>query len=313
MAVVFREASYPPLEELTATAPNGAVIGVVGEDGSGKTALLRLAAGAGKPLTGEVSVTEPGRFLGPGDALNLAPAGTLAIDHTLARCDALVRARALISLERLRREGGTVFLSSHDPQLLREFCDEIWWLQEGRIASQGDPAEVLENYQRHIAGKLREWGKSITQPLSPSLRRGDGRAELQSVETLNSAGEPAMVWTSGAEVAVRVTVRFLREVNSPVVGIMIRTRIGFEVFGTNTELEETEIGKCRPGDSVRVTFRFRCNLCPQSYTVTAASHDPDGVWHDWMEDAIAFTVADNRHTAGVANLRATVTVERVGA
>jgi lipopolysaccharide transport system ATP-binding protein len=312
MAVVFRDAAYPPLEGVTATAPNGAVIGVIGEDGCGKNALLRLAAGTEQPLTGEVSLTEPGRFVGPGDSLNLAPVGTLAIDHSLARCDALVRARTLISLERLRRGGATVFISSHEPELLRELCDEVWWLAGGRISAQGDPREVLQQYQRHIAGKLREWGASISQPLAPSLRRGDGRAELRSVETLDAEGQPAMVWQSGSDVAVRVRLRFLREVEEPVAGIMIRTRIGFEVFGTNTELEQTAIGQCRPGEAVVVTFRFRCGLCPGDYTVTAASHDPDGVWHDWMEDAIAFTVVDDRYSAGVANLEAKVEIERPG-
>jgi hypothetical protein len=42
-----------------------------------------------------------------------------------------------------------------------------------------------------------------------------------------------------------------------------------------------------------VDFEFDCNLCPQFYTITAASHDPDGVWHDWMEDAVGFSVADS--------------------
>jgi lipopolysaccharide transport system ATP-binding protein len=95
-----------------------------------------------------------------------------------------------------------------------------------------------------------------------------------------------------------------------VIGIMIRTRIGFEVYGTNTELEGVHLGPCEAGDVRRVTFRFRCDLCPQEYSLTAASHDPDGIWHDWLEDAIAFSVADSRYTAGVANLRAAVDVER---
>ena len=36
------------------------------------------------------------------------------------------------------------------------------------------------------------------------------------------------------------------------VGIMIRTRIGMEVYGTNTELEKAEIWvRARPGNSRR--------------------------------------------------------------
>jgi lipopolysaccharide transport system ATP-binding protein len=34
------------------------------------------------------------------------------------------------------------------------------------------------------------------------------------------------------------------------------------------------------------------------------------VGHDWLDDAIAFAVADSRYTAGVANLRATVRIDR---
>ena len=64
------------------------------------------------------------------------------------------------------------------------------------------------------------------------------------------------------------------------------------------------------GDRLQLTFGFRCELCAEHYTLTVASHDPDGVWHDWLEDAVAFSVADSRYTAGVANLRATVSFTR---
>ena len=111
--------------------------------------------------------------------------------------------------------------------------------------------------------------------------------------------------------SVRITVRFNNDVENPVIGMMIRTRIGSEVYGTNTELERYPIGPIQAGQTLRITFRFACQLCPQEYTITAASHDPNGVWHDWMEDALAFSVADSRYTAGVANLRAEVLAERL--
>jgi len=160
---------------------------------------------------------------------------------------------------------------------------------------------------------MRDWGESQPSRLTPSLRRGDGRARIVNLEILNQQGRPTLVWQSGEPVSVRVTVEFQQPVADPVVGIMIRTRIGFEVYGTNTELEKLKLGPCQAGDRLAVTFWFRCDLCPQEYTLTAASHDPDGVWHDWMEDAVAFSVADTRYTAGVANLRARVSVERLGA
>jgi lipopolysaccharide transport system ATP-binding protein len=89
---------------------------------------------------------------------------------------------------------------------------------------------------------------------------------------------------------------------------MIRTRIGLNVYGTNTELEKLQLGPCAAGDGREISFAFRCELCPENYTLTVASHDPDGLWHDWLEDAVSFAVGDDRYTAGVANLRARVTV-----
>ena len=117
---------------------------------------------------------------------------------------------------------------------------------------------------------------------------------------------PSTIFRFGETMAIRVVVRFAERVEDPVIGIMIRTRIGMNVYGTNTELEKLKLGPVEAGRVICVTYRFVCTLCPAEYTVTAASHDPDGRWHDWMEDAVGFTVCDSRYTAGVANLRARV-------
>ena len=308
MSLRFRRVSAPPIREFDAAAPDGAVIGVIGEDGSGKGRLLRLAAGLEKPAAGSVE-GPAGKLLAPDGPLTPAASPLVCIEHTFARHDAVARARAAVALDRLRRSGSTVLLVSHEEELLRRLADEIWWIHEGRLAGRGDPAEMLAAYGKHVAAKVRAWGESATAPLAPRMRRGDGRAEVVRVETIGENGCPTMVWRSGELAVVRATVRFHEAVADPVVGMMIRTRIGVNVYGTNTELERLKLGPRAAGDTIQVTFAFRCELCPEEYTLTIASHDPDGVWHDWLEDAVAFAVADNRYTAGVANLRATVRLE----
>jgi lipopolysaccharide transport system ATP-binding protein len=226
-------------------------------------------------------------------------------DYTLDGLDLAARIRLQAETETKRRGGGTVVIRSSDVTALRSFVDEVWWLDAGSVRAKGDPDEVLRAYLRSALRNFAE-----TQQIPCAMRRGDGRARLVAIETLNDADEPVSLWHSGETARVRVTVRFAADVADPVVGIMIRTRIGMEVYGTNTELEKLKLGPCTAGDTRAVTFEFACNLCPQFYTITAASHDPDGVWHDWMEDAIGFSVADSRYTAGVANLRARVTCSR---
>jgi lipopolysaccharide transport system ATP-binding protein len=90
------------------------------------------------------------------------------------------------------------------------------------------------------------------------------------------------------------------------VGILIRTRIGMEVYGTNTRIENKRLGDFRAGDELEVDFQMECWLTPQPYTLTVATQDADGTSHDWLDDAIAFDVVDTRVAAGVANLRAQV-------
>lgn len=308
MAIVFRGVTCAPLDHLDVAAPDGVVIGVIGDADSGKSRLLRVAAGLDKPTAGMVKVSGDAKYLGPGDPLNLPPAPVLLIDRTFDVNDMLVRERATIALDRIRRAGGTMLVVSHDDTLIQRMADEVWWIHEGRLAGRGDPGEIVAAYHKHVSTRLRSWGDSIGATMTPRIRRGDGRAEIVRVETVGENGKPTMIWRSGERALVRVAVRFKEAVADPVVGIMIRTRIGLNVYGTNTELEQLKLGPCLPGATLELAFAFWCELCPGEYTLTVASHDPDGVWHDWLEDAVAFNVSDVRYTAGVANLRAQVSL-----
>jgi lipopolysaccharide transport system ATP-binding protein len=291
--IEFRDVMLPPLDGFRVQAPAGVIIGIAGDAGSGLEELLSLASGAAQTVKGEVVAT-----------------GVIVLDRTIALQDGVAQARELIRLDELRRSGSTILLPSYDDRLLEKLSDEVWWIDCGRLAAKGDPKETLAKYRKHVADRIRSWGETMPTRLAPSFRRGDGRAEVLSIETLGAEGRPTTVWKGGEEVTVRATIRFHDAVSGPVFGIMIRTQIGFEVYGTNTELEHVRIGPCAAGDVRIVTFAFDCALCPRAYTLTLASHDPDGTAHDWLEDAVAVTVTDDRYTAGVANLRAKVAVER---
>jgi lipopolysaccharide transport system ATP-binding protein len=276
---------------LQLTAPDGSIIGIIAEGPQSLVAPCAVVVGTGDPIP-----NSPGNFV---------------LDHALSRSDAVTKSQAVARLVQLRRAGATIALVSHDEALLESCADEIWWIGNGSLIERGDPADVLTRYRRHVAERLRVSGENNLPRLAPTMRNGDGRATLEQVELLGGNGAPSTVFRSGETVTIRVTVRFAGAVADPVVGIMIRTRIGLNVYGTNTELEQLKLGPVEKDDRVRVSYRLQCDLCPGEYTVTAASHDPDGVWHDWMEDAVAFSVTDSRYTAGVANLKARVEAEKL--
>src|ERR1700722_5201993 len=181
MSIEFKNVSAPPLTGFRAVAPSGAIIGVIGDKGSGVTELLKLACGILKPEEGEVVAAPERRFVALGEPLNLAPADVVALDQALATQDALVRMRTVTGLDRLRRAGTTVLLASHEERLLESLCDEVWWLDAGELAAKGDPKETLLRYRRVVAERVRSWGETIAPRLVPSARRGNGRAEVISI------------------------------------------------------------------------------------------------------------------------------------
>lgn len=308
MALSLKKVTYGPLDNVHASAPSGAIIGVIGEDDAGVSELMSLAAGVAKPTSGSVTAGKIRRLIGVRDPLDLSPADVIVLDQALALRDALTRARTAAQLDQMRRAGSTVLIASHDEELLERLCDEVWWLNQGKLQHRGDPRVVLAAWRKHIADQMRQWGESLPQALASHLGRGDGRAEIVRVETFGENGVPSRVWRSGEHVMVRIAVTFTGTVDKPVVGILLRNRIGLDVYGTNTELERLSVGPAKAGDVLKISVQFRCDLCAQEYTLTVASLDPDGTRHDWIDDAVSIIVTDSRHTLGVANLRAKMMV-----
>src|SRR5262249_3537731 len=149
-----------------------------------------------------------------------SPAPAILIDHTFARHDALTRDRAALALEALRRAGSTGGIVSHEGELLRRLADEGWGLAGGELAGRADPSEVLAAYRRHTAAKFRASAAGKTAPINPRMRRGDGRAEVLSIETIGENGCQTAIWRSGELASVKVRVRFAARVADPVVGMM---------------------------------------------------------------------------------------------
>jgi lipopolysaccharide transport system ATP-binding protein len=155
--------------------------------------------------------------------------------------------------------------------------------------------------------------ESLAVPLEYSYRHGDQQAVVAGVELFGETDQPVRVLRSGELARVRVVIHFREPHPRPVAGIMIRTRIGMEVFGTNTELEQTPLEPASRGDACEVNFQFPCWLAPQEYTLTVATQSPDGSSHDWLDDVLSFQVIDSRRVAGVVNLQVHVSARKLTA
>jgi lipopolysaccharide transport system ATP-binding protein len=231
----------------------------------------------------------------------------LVVDEALAVGDAVFANRCVRKFQELRQRKITVLFVSHDLGLVKQLSDRAILLVGGRIHAQGDPNQVINQY----IGLVLEKQRADAEPqeagqLTAGFRHGDRTSEILDVQLLDANGERVKVVPSGAPVRVRMRSVFHEPKADPMVGILIRNRIGMEVYGTNTRVEQITLGEFEAGDELDLEFRFECWLAPQQYTLTVATQNPDGSSHDWLDDVLAFEVVDARALAGVANLRAKV-------
>ena len=236
----------------------------------------------------------------------------LIVDEALAVGDAIFANRCIKKFEELKERKVTVLFVSHDLGLVKRLSDRAALMVDGRVAAYGFPSEVVNRYVGLVLERQererpqRGDADGETGFANSSHRHGDRASRVVSVDLLDAGDAPTRNLEPGEPVTVRVRARAERELIDPVVGILIRNRLGIDVFGTNTRIERVDLGRVAAGDTFEVEFTFDCLLTRQDYTLTVATQYRDGYSQDWLDDAISFSVVDSREVAGLANFKTKV-------
>ena len=229
----------------------------------------------------------------------------LIVDEALSVGDAVFANRCIRKFEELRERKTTILFVSHDLGLVKQLSNRAIFLLNGQMQAEGEPKHVIDKYIGVVLERQKAFDEQPSQ-LAASFRHGDGTSQVQEVLLLNEYGRPAGIVESGEPVTIRIRALFREKRSQPMVGILIRNRIGMDVYGTNTRIENIETGVFEAGEEMEIDFTFECWLTPQQYTVTVATQHPDGSSHDWLDDVITFDVVSRRVAAGVTDLRAKV-------
>ncbi len=288
---------------------NGELLGLSGAEIRRALPKIEEFAGIGAFIDRPVKEYSSGMYvrLAFSTAIHVEPE-ILIVDEALAVGDAAFANRCIRKFNELRDRRVTVLFVSHDMGLVKQLAHRALFLSEGRVKAEGDPKVVIDRYiasvLAHHAPKRDLSGGADDS--SQRTRHGDLASEIVGVEFLTQEGESRTSIESGEAVTIRIRSRVHRQLRSPLVGILIRNRIGIEVYGSNTGIDGAELGDFDAGDEFIVEFQLDCWLTPQQYLLTVATQNSDGTSQDWLDDAIVFDVVSLRHAAGVADLRAKV-------
>jgi homopolymeric O-antigen transport system ATP-binding protein len=243
----------------------------------------------------------------------------LIVDEALSVGDAYFQHKCVQRIKEFQAAGTTLLFVSHDPVAVRTLCRRALLLDAGRSIQDGPADLVLDYYNALIA--TRETSREILQAEAArgriTTRSGTFEAHIAEVELLDAAGQPARAFSVGDWGRIRTRVRFAAPVASPTVGILIRDRLGNDVFGTNSFYVAPIEEPCEPGEEVIVDFEVRLSLGPGVYTLTVAVHS-DATHlvnnYDWWDKVVGFEIVPGPESRfiGSAWLPVRLSVERQG-
>jgi homopolymeric O-antigen transport system ATP-binding protein len=190
------------------------------------------------------------------------------VDEVLAVGDAAFRRRALEALRRLIAEGKTVLFISHDMWNVRRLCDQILWMEEGRVRAYGSAGEIAERYMNEV--NLQALANESTA--LQSHRGGTGEIRYLDVELFDESGRPAAMIAPGDTLVVRASYRSERSIEQPVFQIAIIDVDTGLVITTATSKPELTALAGNGGGSIECRF-MRLPLRARQYLLRLSISD----------------------------------------
>ncbi|MBF6621817.1 MAG: ABC transporter ATP-binding protein [Patulibacter sp.] len=189
-----------------------------------------------------------------------ASADVLLIDEVLAVGDAAFQQKCLDVFYRLRDEGRTIILVTHDMSAVERFCHRAMFLQDGDIRMIGDPAEVGRAY---LASNFAS-GVEDEEVAANVSGTGDGRVTIET-RVEDETGVPVTTLVSGHQVAVAVHIRAHQTIEHPTLLVQLRDAEHAVVTGARVELSAD--GPLRAGERRRVDVAWDVTLGNGHYDV----------------------------------------------
>jgi len=208
--------------------------------------------------------------LGFSVAINVDPE-ILMVDEVLAVGDESFQRKCMEKFADFRAEGRTVVIVSHALGTMRSMCDEVAWLDHGKLKGVGRPEELVDEYVGASHEDRVEESATAEEEGPRHNRWGSGEVRITGAE-LVSDGRVTTKVPTGDEVAIRVHWEAAAPVVEPVFGIALHTLDGVHVTGPNTRDAELRTGTLHGTGWLDLRVP-RLMLTPGTYELTAAVFD----------------------------------------
>jgi len=296
---------------------NAAILGLSEEEVKRKLPEIERFAEIGSFIDQPVKTYSSGMYvrLAFAVSINVDPE-ILLVDESLSVGDVYFQQRCMRKIRQMKEAGKTILFVSHDAAAVKNLCDGALWLEHGVTMEIGDPDMVVARYLAAMTMRKDPYAaESSAEIAGPSAvvphahvtselvvrsipnidhRWGNGQAEILGIQLLDKQGKPVESLDHGELLTLRVSAKFKQDLKSPIVGYILRNRLGEDIAGANTSSEGITLPAATPGKVYTVDFHLQLPLLqPGNYYFTVAVADgthEDYVIADWIENAILLTL-----------------------
>lgn len=178
----------------------------------------------------------------------------LIVDEALSVGDNYFQRKSLDRIIYFREQGKTILFVSHILPVVQRFCDEVIWLQDGVVKSQGPANKVIKEYDMwSLRRQEKELGSRISgRKLSSEKKQeykvldeswGSGEARIIKVEMLSEDGESKWHFEKHEKnITIRMHYFAFDRIEEPIYGINFHRIDGIYIFGTaNHHIEPAKL------------------------------------------------------------------------
>ncbi len=281
---------------------NGAILGIPREEMERRFDEIAAFADIGQFMDQPVKAYSSGMFVRLAFAVQACVRPeVLIVDEALSVGDVSFQRKCYRRLDELRDRGTTVLFVTHDLNAVASFCTQAILLEGGRVLREGAPIEIVEHYQKLLFGA--DAAASVQE-------YGDGTAHFEDVWIESETGGRPAAMRCDEPFVFCYRVRFKEAVDSPVLGMRMRTVQGVVLCATNTDLMRTETGTAREGGTLTIRWHCGAMLLPGTYFLSCGVSYPDAdLFMCRRPDALKVQVTGATGLAGVCQLVRAASIE----
>lgn len=225
-----------------------------------------------------------------------AKSDILVMDEVLAVGDAAFQKKCFNIFRRLKKEGRTIVLVTHDMANVERFCDRVLVIHKGKQVAITTPSEASALYARLNVEELKNQDDASVNTIA---RTGLGGVRLKKA-SLHNGNAMTTIFNMGDDLRLRLEIeRDDRHKNKAVTcGLAFFNEDGVNVMGPNSE----QVSFKPTAHTIEFTLR-KLNLTPGEYAITIGLYSkgsPD--FYDLLDKWISFSVIADHVTHGIVEV-----------